>query len=83
MPPTFLLLFIITNEKTVILMQCRSIGCYSPPRLNLQKHIPITLIGIPYLINQVSYTLDTPARLACALNVTDHINMVFRKFVTA
>ena len=24
------------------------IGCYSPPRLHPQKHVPITLVGIPY-----------------------------------
>ena len=27
----------------------RSIGCYSLPRRHPQKHVPITLVGIPYV----------------------------------
>ena len=54
MAPTFLLLYVITNEKTVKLMQIDRLTA----RLILQKHIPITLVGIPYL---VSYTLSDSA----------------------
>ena len=46
-PPTFLLLYVIANEKNEKLMS--SIGCDLPQRLLPQKHIPITLVGIHYL----------------------------------
>ena len=47
MAPTFLLLYAITNYKTVKLTQIDRIpaaSCASP-----QNHVPITLIGIPYI----------------------------------
>ena len=47
MAQTFLLLYAITNEKTVKLTQIDRIPAAS--RTSLQKHVPITLIGIPYL----------------------------------
>ena len=54
MAQTLLLLYAITNEKTIKLTEINRIpatSCTSP-----QKHVPITLVGIPYL---VSYTLST------------------------
>ena len=47
MAPTFLLLYAITNEKTVKLTQRDRIQAES--RASPQKHVPITLVGIPYL----------------------------------
>ena len=47
MASTFLLLYAITNEKTVKLTQVDRIpaaSCASP-----HKHVPITLVGVPYL----------------------------------
>ena len=47
--PTFLLLYAITNEKTVKLMQVDRLLSAPKLRLHQQKQVPITLVGIPYL----------------------------------
>ena len=47
-PPTFLLLYPITNEKPVKLMQLNRL--LSASKTSPQKHVPMTLVGIPYLI---------------------------------
>ena len=48
MAPTFLLLYAITNEKTLKLMQIDKM-LLPLPKLSPQKHVPITLVGIHYL----------------------------------
>ena len=42
----------------------KSIGCWSPPRLTSQKHVPITVVGTPYL---VSYILSRSNKLSIDL----------------
>ena len=54
MSPTSLVLYAITNEKTVKLMQIDRIpaaSCDSP-----LKHVPITLVGIPQGLYNNRYT---------------------------
>ena len=47
MASTFLLLYAITNEKIIKLTQIDRIPAAS--RASQQKHVPIILVGIPYL----------------------------------
>ena len=54
MAPSFLLLHIITNEKTLKFTQIGRL--LSASRASPQKHVPTTLVGIPVDI----YTLSLP-----------------------
>ena len=54
MAPSFLLLHIITNEKTLKFTQIGRL--LSASRTSPQKHVPTTLVGIPVDI----YTLSRP-----------------------
>ena len=54
----FLLLYAITNEKTVKLIQIDTMPAASA--LSSHKHVPITLMSIPYL---VTYTLENTSWL--------------------
>ena len=47
MIPIALLLYAITNLQTLKLIQIDSL--HPPPGLLPQKHVPITLVGIPYV----------------------------------
>ena len=55
MAPSFILLHVITNEKTLKLKQIDRLPAL--PRFSPQKHVPITLVGIPVVI----YTLSSRA----------------------
>ena len=57
MAPSFLLLYVITNEKTLKLRQVDRLPAL--PRFSPQKHVPTTLVGIPVVIYTLSLSTVT------------------------
>ena len=73
MAPSFLLLHIITNEKTLKFTQIGRL--LSASHASPQKHVPTTLVGIPVDI----YTLVVPSpgeRVAVSESMNRDLNRV-------
>ena len=71
MAPSFLLLQVITNEKTLKLMQIDRLPAL--PRFSPQKHVPTTLVGIPVdiytLIERARFLMRPPVNLSTMVHI--------------
>ena len=76
MVPSFLLLHVITNEKTLKLKQIDRLPAL--PRFSPQKHVPTTLVGIPVdiytLIESPRFLMRPPVMHITIHRTSSHIS---------